>query len=389
MTYIRPQHARDKMLDCFILQYNQLSYLLDEDDYFRIVNHNKHFLFHGDMDNYPSYIYNGRAINFLEFLYCDNDYNNYVFKNGNKYDLRRKNIHIKHPLHDTICRDYNVIEYIPGHYPHYKHHNIMKNPMWKINQNGKVRILMFCEVDSFCILCPESYQKIVEFEQKECQGKKLTFTKMTNGYISSHISANKTLFIHQIITGYFGNGRGTKNISIDHIDRNPLNNAMDNLRLATREEQEQNTTGIAPNTKKARHHNARPLPEGITQDMMRKYVVFYSRLHNKETGMRREYFVVETHPLLNGKRWESTKSAKVSMLDKLAQANKTVEDLDKGILPGKKERGGKRTANTITETKENEKTPTDTENNNNDTDPEEEEEEEEQAPQSEMVAYCS
>ena len=338
MEFIRPSYEQIADKNCMRVVYPHTSFYMDYEDIAKIMNSPKQFHFQHKNDKYPSYKYNYRFVNYLESLYGNGDIDNFIFINGNECDLRRCNIENIHPKHKYVCENYNVIEYIRGHYPTYKHHTIMKNPIWKIMQNDKVRILMYCEVDCFCILCPESYQKIIEFEKNECNGRKLTFAKMTNGYIATHVSANKVLFIHQIIMNYFGNGRGTKNISIDHIDRNPLNNAMDNLRLATREEQEQNTTGIAPNTKKSRQYNARPLPQGITQDMMRKCVVFYSRLHNKETGMRREYFVVENHPLLNGKKWESTKSAKLSILEKLAQANKTVEDLDKGILPGKKER---------------------------------------------------
>ena len=55
------------------------------------------------------------------------------------------------------------------------------------------------------------------------------------------------IFIHQIITGCYGNGKGTKNISVDHIDQDPLNNCYDNLRIATREEQQNNQNGIKKN----------------------------------------------------------------------------------------------------------------------------------------------
>ena len=163
-------------------------------------------------------------------------------------------------------------------------------------------------------------------------GKKLTFYKLQNGYVlCSH-----NIYIHQIIMDCYGNGKGTKNISVDHIDQNPLNNSFENLRIATRKEQEQNTTGIKDGTKRERKSNAKPLPEGITQDMMKKYVVYYQEWLDKEHTKEREYFKVEKHPKLD-KPWIGSKSNSVSIQEKLTQANRTVDDLDNDIYPVKNE----------------------------------------------------
>ena len=117
---------------------------------------------------------------------------------------------------------------------------VMKNPLWKINENGKDYLLMYCEKDTICKLCETSYKKIADFELLHNNGEKLTFGKGANGYILTHLN-NSGISMHQIITGCYGNGKGTKNVSVDHIDQNPLNNTLDNLRIATREEQEQNS----------------------------------------------------------------------------------------------------------------------------------------------------
>ena len=210
----------------------------------------------------------------------------------------------------------------------------MKNPLWKVRENDREYLLMYCEKDTICILSNESYQKILEFEK--IYKKKFTFFKCLNGYIQTHIPGEKTLYIHQIITGCYGNGKGTKNISIDHIDQNPLNNSLENLRIATRKEQQDNCNGIKEGTKRERKSSAKPLPEGIAQDMMKKYVVYYQEWLDKEHTKQREYFKIEKHPKLD-KHWMTTKSNKVSIQDKLVHANKVVEDLEKDIYPEKDE----------------------------------------------------
>ena len=50
----------------------------------------------------------------------------------------------------------------------------------------------------------------------ENDNNKITWYKMLNGYIACHLN----IYIHQVITGCIGNGKGTTNASVDHIDRN-------------------------------------------------------------------------------------------------------------------------------------------------------------------------
>lgn len=131
----------------------------------------------------------------------------------------------------------------------------------------------------------------------------------------------------------WGNGKGTSIVSVDHLDRNPLNNRYDNLRVATMQEQQKNSKGTADDgSKRERKHNARDLPVGITQDMLKKYVVYYFEWLDKEHTRSREFFKVEKHPKLE-KPWMSSKSEKVSLLDKLKSANDVVSNLEKGVFP--------------------------------------------------------
>ena len=331
---MKPVYLTNEELMCGVIEYNGKTYLVDLKDKDRIINSNKSFIFINETDIYPSYSSNYKRYTYLDFIFSFNKENvHFVFKNNNHFDLRKSNVEIYHWYHKNIIEKYEVIKYIPGHYLTLgQSAGIMKNPIWKVKENNKEYLLMYCEKNTICKLCVVGYQKILEYEINNNNGKKLTWYKALNGYIQTHNFEQKCYYIHQIIKNCYGNGKGTKNISVDHIDQNPLNNSLENLRLANRIEQEQNTTGIKEGTKRERKHNAKPLPDGIKQNMLKKYVVYYQEWLDKEHTKEREFFKVEKHPKLD-KEWVTTKSNKVSIQEKLDQANKVVDDLENDIYP--------------------------------------------------------
>lgn len=90
------------------------------------------------------------------------------------------------------------------------------------------------------------------------------------------------------------------------------------------------TTALPSKTeKRERKHTAQSLPPGITQQMMKKYVVYYREFVNLANGKRipREYFKVESHPKLS-RSWVGTKSMKISLHEKLEAANQVVAGLE-------------------------------------------------------------
>ncbi len=319
----------DTALSCGVLDFSGKKYYLDFDEFNKFVRCGKKFSFANEADMYPSYINNYKRFSLLEFLFVYNSSNIvYTFKDNNQFDLRKSNMEIHHKHHHVMLEKYKVIEYIQGHYAEMGNDAyVMKNPLWRVlNDSNEEELIMYCEKDILCKLSDTSYQKILDYER--LNKKKMTFYIHQNGYICCTLG----LYIHQIITGCYGNGKGTKEISVDHIDQNPLNNSFNNLRIATRIEQEQNSKGIKEGTKRARNKNAKKLPEGITDDMVGKYVIYYHEWLNAEETKYREFFKVEKHPKLD-KIWIGTKSNKVTALDKLMAANKIVEDLKRDIYP--------------------------------------------------------
>lgn len=305
---------------------------LDDEDHLTLSNFPKKLRFMDD-EKYPFYRENNRSITIVEYLYgYDPKKYLYIFKNGDEYDLKRDNVIVCPQEHYELVKKYNVIEYIPGHVKTIgQQANKMKNPIWKIKEDDKEYMLMYCEKDTLCRLCPTSYQKILDFEQEHNNENKMTFFKHSNGYINSTCG----LFIHQVITGCHGNGKGTKTISVDHIDQDPLNNTYDNLRVVSQDVQRSNQKGIKEGTQRARKTDLKNLPEGITSDMLPKYV---GPGHDTYGPSKKDryWFVVEKHPTLianNKKQLASSKSEKVSPEEKLQQAIDILSYLDKGEMP--------------------------------------------------------
>jgi len=330
---IKPFYKFDKVNSLYKIVYGTIEYIVDEENYNLIQNNKRKFKFNDENDDYPSYIVNKKKIDYLKFIYLVNPLNyNFKFINGNKYDIRKSNINIEDKSFEKLVEEYNVIEFISDGNLQTKgrYSGEYKNPICKIiNDKNQEEYLMLCNRNEISRLCPISYKIIKDFDG--------TWTYYEGKDNRANIYNSSTnLYIHQFITGYYGHGKGTKELSVDHIDQNPLNNRYDNLRIATRKEQEQNCNGIKEGTKRNRKHNARDLPEGITQDMLKKYVVYYKERKYKDKDIWREFFKVEKHPKLD-KPWTGSKAEKMSILDKLKEANKIVEDLDNDIYE-KKER---------------------------------------------------
>lgn len=245
------------------------------------------------------------------------------FNIKNIVNLNTDVIEHKNKLFDKIDKNiretHNVISIIKGHIKSrgQKAH-VERNRIWILDTH----YIMACEKDTLIKLCKNSYQKILDFENEN--NIKITWHKLENGYISSTWT---NLYMHQVIMNCHGNGKGTMNISVDHIDRDPTNNMMSNLRIASREDQEDNSKGIKEGTKRARKHNARPLPDGLTHEMLPKYVVYYKECYNKEKLLYREFFKIETHPKLD-KIWVSSKSNKIALLDKLESAKQMLNNIN-------------------------------------------------------------
>lgn len=332
-TNMKPTYHTNSELNCGISRCNGKDYLMDHSDKDAILNFHKKFYIHSITDLYPSYGENSKRISYLEFIYKYNrEENCYVFKNGNPLDIRRTNVMVYPKYAETLLDRYNILEYLGGHCKNVGiDSGVIKNPIWKVIDTTGEHLVMHCHPGVLVSLCYESLNKILDFELNNNDGERITWYIHSNNYVQGRIGKMKShLFIHQVIMNCFGNGKGTNIISVDHIDRDKLNNRFNNLRLATLKEQQQNTSGIMPGTLRQRSSKLE-LPAGLTYEMLKKYV-YYNKENYGTSGVR-EFFRVE-HPKLD-KPWSGTKSIKVSVIEKLHEANKVAQDLDNDIYPVK------------------------------------------------------
>jgi hypothetical protein len=191
------------------------------------------------------------------------------------------------------------------------------NPYYKVYDDNDVKKTHFyamkCSDDSIFYFSEKSKNYVV--------GQ--TWFKMQNGYISTMIKKGDEkvgLYLHQLVAKT-ELGEGEEGKSVDHINRNKMDNRIENLRWATQSEQNCNTD------KRSRKYNAKPLPEGLTHSDLPKYVVYYNEILNKVNGRFREFFKIEKHPKLE-KPWIGTKSNGVSIQDKLKAAKEKLKELD-------------------------------------------------------------
>lgn len=262
----------------------------------------------------------------IQILYGNFNFDDIIFVNNDMSDYRPCNIVIK-PKHNNILPPSNYIILKYGEPVILEQGACAKesrNMYWKVeDENFETYYLMHIKDDIFTKISKRDINKVLNFNDK-----RPTWRLFQNGYVCCTININSTqkvYYLHQYIMNVHTEDLTSYEKTIDHINRDKLDNRQSNLRFANMSEQNSNRD------KSARRCDAKTeLPEWLEE--LPKYVQFRREVYNKDTGDVREFFIIQ-HPSLD-KIWESSKSINVLTSDKF-KATKLKLQLIENIITEK------------------------------------------------------
>ena len=282
-----------------------------------------------DAENEIWIYYNYKSsIPLIKLLYPEEKIISIDFKNNDVNDYRRENL--------TLTYDKRFIdEFIdpPGYDIINKgtSHKIFdgkfagqyRNMYWKIkDKNNETYYLMHIKDDIYTKISKRDIHKVLNINNIRC-----SWYLNTNGYIGTILRSNNNvsnIYLHQLIMDVHDEDLTNMEKTVDHINQDKLDNRRTNLRLVNMSIQNANRN------KPERRFDACDLPDGIQQTDLPKYVVYRKEILDKDTGNFREYFYICNHPDLD-KNWETTKSQKVTIREKLKQVKLKLQELNGDI----------------------------------------------------------
>jgi hypothetical protein len=268
------------------------------------------------------YYYKNKSL--IEILYNISNYKEINFKNNDTDDYRFNNLEIKlneppnfiDPPNVTILKKGTPKLITSGAYA-----GQYRNMYWKIRDNQNIEYyIMHINDDIFAKFSIQDKHRVFNFNNE-----RPTWYLHSGQYIASMFPKDEkkiTVYLHQYIMNVHFEDNTNMKKTVDHINRDKLDNRIENLRFANMSEQNSNRD------KQKRQKNACELPEGIQQKDLPIYVCYHKRCYDIENNSWREFFTIDKrHPKLD-KSWESSKSNNVTIKEKLDQTKLKLKHLN-------------------------------------------------------------
>lgn len=196
---------------------------------------------------------------------------------------------------------------------------------WEVweDQNGEIFVKMEVYYNGETQHTYFDYDDLPKVLYREDGKTFITWWLSKNRYISSRYNG----YLHHLIMG----NNKVKGKTVDHIDRNTLNNRRKNLRWATPLEQTHNSRGVIRGTKKKRRENAQSLPDGLREEDIPQYICYKTR--KSAAGTVLNYFRIYCHPLQKEgytrvKQWSTPQTMKMTIMEKLERAKEKLAEMD-------------------------------------------------------------
>jgi hypothetical protein len=174
------------------------------------------------------------------------------------------------------------------------------------NKDYVVGTLIFNKSDIKFVFDKDDFEKVSERAWHFASG-----TYISSSYM--HDSKRKELYLHNFVMNRFEFlGKGSTE-SVDHINRNGLDNRKENLRIITQSEQ---------NINQNKKQRSVKLPEGcdIKIDDIPTHIWYI-----KANGLHGDRFGIDFKT--ENIKWKTTSSKKVSLKDKLIEAKNKLQEL--------------------------------------------------------------
>jgi hypothetical protein len=267
----------------------------------------------------------------IDILFSDKKFTDIKFKNNDYNDYRLENIDFI--IEDKFENKFNA----PENYEILKDgtsHLIKegacageyRNMYWKVkDKDDNTYYMIHIKDNIYTKISKRDINKVLNFKDI-----RPVWRLFTNGYICCTININnkqKVYYLHQVIMDVHDENLTNFEKTVDHINRDKLDNRRDNLRLVNMSIQNANRD------KATRRCDAIDLPEGIKQEDIPKHIVYRKEILDKDTGKFREYFYICNHPNFSG-NWSSSKSQKINIKEKLKQAKLKIQEIE-GLITTK------------------------------------------------------